>query len=258
MVTLADRPIESSVSDDCLIWAVIPAAGIGARMQSDIPKQYLDLLDRPVIEHTIKRLLSIERVHGIVVALRGDDPYWPRMRLESDKPVIVADGGEQRCHSVLNALAVLSEQPGYKVDTTWVLVHDAVRPCVSSEDIEKLIVHTIGTESGGLLAVPVRDTIKRQDDGRRVQQTVDRTGLWHAQTPQLFAGDALFRALSAALDAEILVTDESSAMEWAGYRPLLIEGREDNIKITRPADLLLAELYLKARQRTDENGVTDE
>ncbi len=234
------------MNNDCDIWAVIPAAGIGKRMQSDKPKQYLKLIDRTVIEHTIERLLSVDQVRGIVVSKQPGDPYWPDIRIESDKPVLVAAGGEERCHSVMSALDVLSKQPAYKPETTWALVHDAVRPCVSADDIQNLIDTAAGTESGGLLAVPVRDTMKRQDNDQRVKQTVDRTGLWHALTPQLFACAQLSRALETALAEGFLVTDESSAMEHAGHRPRLVQGREDNIKITRPADLRLAELYLKS------------
>jgi 2-C-methyl-D-erythritol 4-phosphate cytidylyltransferase len=223
-------------------------------MQSDIPKQYLNLADRPVIEHTISKLLSVARINGLVVALQPDDPYWPHISIDSDKPVFVASGGEQRCHSVMNALEVLSRQPDYRPDTTWALVHDAVRPCISSDDICKLIDLAAGTESGGLLAVPVRDTMKRQGTDQCVDQTIDRTGLWHALTPQLFACNQLYRALETALAAEYLVTDESSAMEHAGHRPMLVAGSESNIKITRPADLLLAELYIKAMSASVDSG----
>lgn len=242
------------MNKDCEIWAVIPAAGIGKRMQSDIPKQYLMLIDRPVIEHAIQRLLAVDQVKGLVVSLQADDPYWPGVRIESDKPVLVAAGGKERCHSVMSALDVLSKQPAYKPETTWALVHDAVRPCVSIDDIQKLIDMAAGTEAGGLLAMPVRDTMKRQDDDQRVKQTVDRTGLWHALTPQLFSCDQLSRALDAALAEALLVSDESSAMEQAGHYPRLVQGREDNIKITRPADLRLAELYLMSLSEKPDTG----
>ncbi len=215
-------------------------------MQSDIPKQYLKLNNRPVIEHTIDRLLSHVSVKGVVVSLQADDPYWTDINISHDKPVVVATGGAERCNSVMNALDELASRPGYKPDTSWALVHDAVRPCVSLEDIHKLIDVAAGTDSGGLLAMPVRDTMKRQDDAQRVQQTVDRSGLWHALTPQLFSCSRLSAALASALADGFMVTDESSAMEHAGYRPRLVPGREDNIKITRPADLRLAELYMQA------------
>ena len=234
------------MNNRCDIWAVIPAAGSGTRMQSAIPKQYLNLIDRPVIEHTINRLLSVASINGVIVALQHDDPYWPQIRIDSTKPVIIAAGGEQRCHSVLNALDILAKQVQYRPETTWALVHDAVRPCVSNEDIGNLIEQSAATESGGLLAVPVRDTMKRQDDEQCVERTIDRTGMWHALTPQLFSASKLYCALKSALAAGVNVTDESSAMEHAGYKPKLVAGSESNIKITRPADLLLAELYIKA------------
>ena len=242
------------LNSNCDIWAVIPAAGIGQRMQSDIPKQYLQLIDRPVIEHTINRLLAVERVRGVVVALRHDDPYWSKIHIEPDKPVLIAAGGTERCHSVMNALEHLTGQSDYKPEATWVLVHDAVRPCVNINDIRNLIRLAAGTEAGGLLAMPVRDTMKRQDNNLCVQQTVDRTGLWHALTPQLFSCALLLEAIASALADGFLVTDESSAMEHAGHNPRLVPGCEDNIKITRPADLRLAELYLQANSDQHDSG----
>ncbi len=223
---------------------MIPAAGIGKRMQSGTPKQYLELCGRPVIEHTINRLLAAEQVIGAVVALQDDDTYWADVQLSSDKPVLLAPGGEERCHSVINALEVLAATDDYNRETTWALVHDAVRPCVAIEDIEKLIEEVAGTESGGILAVPVRDTMKRQGKDQAIQETVEREGLWHALTPQLFACEKLRAALSNAVNDDYLVTDESSAMEHSGFRPKLVQGAEDNIKITRPDDLGLAALYL--------------
>jgi 2-C-methyl-D-erythritol 4-phosphate cytidylyltransferase len=242
------------VSSPFNIWAILPAAGIGRRMQSAIPKQYLKLLGRPVIEHSINRLLAVEEVSGLIVALQPDDPYWPEVVIDSEKPVLLAQGGKERCHSVINALDVLTRTSGYDPATTWALVHDAVRPCVSIDDIRYLIAQAAGTESGGLLAMPVRDTLKRQDDAKCVQSTVDRTGLWHALTPQLFSSDRLYRALSSALAEDFLVTDEASAMEHAGYHPLLVQGGEENIKITRPADLRLSALYLQSLTQTAEIG----
>ena len=236
------------------IWAILPAAGIGRRMHSAIPKQYLKLLGRPVIEHSINRLLAVEEVSGLVVALQTDDPYWPEVAIHSEKPVLLAEGGKERCHSVMNALDVLTRSPDYNAATTWALVHDAVRPCVSVDDVRNLIAQAAGTESRGLLAMPVRDTLKRQDDAQHVQTTVDRTGLWHALTPQLFACDRLYRALSSALAENFLVTDEASAMEHAGYHPLLVHGGEENIKITRPADLRLSAVYLKSLTETTRTG----
>jgi len=225
-------------------WAVVPAAGVGARMQADRPKQYLPLLGRTVVEHALQRLLTHPRISGAVVAISSSDGWWPQLNIETEKPLWIAEGGEERCHSVLNALQALDGQAG---DGDWVLVHDAARPCLRGEDVDELIRRCEGHPVGGLLAVPVRDTLKRADAAQNVQATVDRSHLWHAQTPQMFRLGQLRAALQQALAAGSLVTDEASAMERAGHAPLLVEGHADNIKITHPEDLALAELFLKHR-----------
>lgn len=230
------------------IWAVIPAAGIGSRMQSDVPKQYLPLAGSTVIENTIKRLLSCDKVSGLAISLRHDDQYWSKLKIDSDKPVIQAEGGAERCDSVLNAMKALADREDFDINNDWVLVHDAVRPCVRTDDIDQLIEQGTTNEAGGLLALPVRDTMKRADNNQSVLDTVDREGLWHALTPQLFPYRALREALVKAIEDGITVTDESSAMEYAGYAPKLVEGHEDNIKITRPNDLRLAELFIGDQQ----------
>ena len=227
------------------IWAVIPAAGIGQRMQSHVPKQYLPLAGSTVIEKTIGRLLAAKKIKGLAISLRRDDQYWACLNIVSSKPVIRAEGGAERCDSVLNAMRTLAKCKDFNADIDWVLVHDAVRPCVRLEDIDQLIEQATANEAGGLLALPVRDTMKRQAvDSSSVQKTEDREGLWHALTPQLFPYKILQTALIKAIDDNVTVTDESSAMEHAGYAPLLVKGHEDNIKITRPNDLRLAELFI--------------
>ncbi|HEB93198.1 MAG TPA: 2-C-methyl-D-erythritol 4-phosphate cytidylyltransferase [Gammaproteobacteria bacterium] len=223
-------------------WAVVPAAGVGARMQAERPKQYLPLLEKTVIEHTLQRLLAHPCISGAVVAISSDDGWWPKVKIETDKPLWLAEGGDERCHSVLNALQTLSAQV---VEQDWVLVHDAARPCLRSEDIDELIRRCAAHPVGGLLAVPVKDTLKRADAARNVRETMDRNQLWHAQTPQMFRLGELRDALRQALAATALVTDEASAMERAGHAPLLVESHADNIKITHPEDLALAGLYLK-------------
>ncbi|HEX22235.1 MAG TPA: 2-C-methyl-D-erythritol 4-phosphate cytidylyltransferase [Chromatiales bacterium] len=223
-------------------WAVIPAAGVGVRMQADRPKQYLPLLGKTVIEYTLQRLLAHSCIGGAVVAISSDDCWWPEIKIETDKPLWVAEGGDERCHSVLNALQTLSARAA---DQDWVLVHDAARPCLRSEDIDELIHRCAAHPVGGLLAVPVKDTLKRADAVQNVLETVDRNRLWHAQTPQMFRLGPLRDALQQALAANALVTDEASAMERAGQAPLLVEGHADNIKITHPEDLAMADLYLK-------------
>ncbi|HEY9051811.1 MAG TPA: 2-C-methyl-D-erythritol 4-phosphate cytidylyltransferase [Gammaproteobacteria bacterium] len=225
-------------------WAVIPAAGVGQRMHADRPKQYLELQDKTVLEYSLLRLLELPAICGAVVALDANDHYWQELAFSHPKPVLTVTGGEERCDSVLNALKALEQQNSQSSDEIWVLVHDAARPCVRSADLEKLIELASHDDHGGLLALPVRDTMKRQRDNNRVQTTVDRKGLWHALTPQMFKLPLLRQALQQALEKGLQVTDDASAMELAGYSPLLVEGHEDNIKITRPFDLSLANLYL--------------
>lgn len=227
------------------IWAVVPAAGIGKRMQSDIPKQYLSLHGEPVLEHTLNKLLSVGAVKGLVISLQENDKYWDRVTLHSDKPVLIAKGGNERSDSVLNALNVLADVDGFEEVLDWVMVHDAVRPCVRVSDIERLISEVADNEAGGLLASPVRDTMKRQGIEPIVHETIDREGLWHALTPQLFPYRLLRDALLKVTEKEIAITDESSAVEYLGFCPVLVQSHEDNIKITRPGDLRMAEFYLE-------------
>lgn len=231
------------------IWAVVPAAGIGRRMQADIPKQYMSLAGKPVLEHTLSQLLAFDRMAGVIVSLSDNDEYWESIELNFDKPVLKCKGGSQRYHSVINALEALGQYEDFDEDRDWVLVHDAVRPCVSLNDISTLIETVGNEESGGLLARPVSDTIKRQGDEQAVQKTVqatvEREGLWQALTPQFFPHGILKKALLKTIEDNIEVSDESSAMEYIGYKPLLVQGSATNIKITRPGDLRLAELYLK-------------
>jgi len=222
-------------------WAVIPAAGVGLRMGAAIPKQYLELAGRPVIDHTLERLLLHPRIDGAYVALGTDDTWWPQTGFAGHPDLVQVVGGKQRCDSVLNALDALAL---HAAADDWVLVHDAARPCVRREDIDKLIDALQCHPVGGLLGVPVRDTMKRTDEQGLVACTVDRERLWHAFTPQMFRLQMLRDALRQAIASDISVTDESSAMEWAGHRPLMVEGHDDNLKITRTADLPLAAHYL--------------
>ncbi|MFV2005112.1 MAG: 2-C-methyl-D-erythritol 4-phosphate cytidylyltransferase [Gammaproteobacteria bacterium] len=230
------------------IWAIVPAAGIGKRMQSDIPKQYLSLNGRPVLEHTINALLQNENIEGLVIALQADDAYWPEIKIDSPKPVIQTKGGTERVDSVLNALNELCQYDQFG-EADWVMVHDAVRPCLRQQDINRLASEVGENKNGGLLALPVRDTMKRQHcDTASVETTIERDNLWHALTPQYFPAIDLKAALKAAKQNSLNITDESSAMEFAGFSPLLVQGNEDNIKITRPDDLRLAGLYLQAQE----------
>lgn len=226
-------------------WAVIPAAGTGSRMGADKPKQYLPLAGKTIIGHTISRFCKHSLISGIVVALSPQDEYWDRLfgdctNERCPEIVIRVEGGAERCHSVLNALDKLVDQAD---EQDWVLVHDAARPCLRSEDIDHLIQELSNHPVGGLLAVPVRDTMKRADNEGVVQETVAREQLWHALTPQMFRLGDLRDALTQAVADGVEVTDEASAMEYVGKRPKLVKGRMDNIKITNPDDLELAELF---------------
>ncbi|MDH5446780.1 MAG: 2-C-methyl-D-erythritol 4-phosphate cytidylyltransferase [Gammaproteobacteria bacterium] len=235
-------------------WAIVPAAGIGKRMGSDIPKQYLKLHGKTIIEHTLQRLSQIELIEGIVVAIAKDDPWWPELNLDLTKPLNVVHGGTERCHTVQNGLYALK---GKCTSDDWVLVHDAARPCVRIDDINMMIQSLNRHESGGLLGMPVRDTMKRTNQKNQVQKTVDRDNLWHALTPQMFRYGLLNQALEQALNDQFLVTDEASAMEHAGFSPLMLEGHGDNIKITRPEDLALADFYLQYQSESQMDVATE-
>jgi 2-C-methyl-D-erythritol 4-phosphate cytidylyltransferase len=216
-------------------WAVIPAAGVGARMRADRPKQYLPLAGRTLLEHTLDCFLGHPGLRGLVLALGRDDPYWPSLACAGDPRIERAEGGVQRAGSVLNALLRL-EQLGAAPDD-WVLVHDAARPNLARDDLDRLLGELGGDPVGGLLAVPARDTIKLAGADGKVARTLDRQLIWLALTPQMFRLGALRRALERGLASGAAITDEASAMELAGAAPRLIEGRADNLKVTRPEDL---------------------
>jgi len=206
-------------------------------MAADVPKQYLQIAGKTILEHTIERLVSHPKIDGVVVAVAADDIRWGTLKFNTKKPIIKTLGGEQRCHSVKNALYEVSR---HGAEQDWVLVHDAARPCLRHQDLDKLITQLSQHLVGGLLALPVKDTLKRADDKQRVMETVERDMLWRALTPQMFRLHLIRKVLNNAIDKGIIVTDESSAVEQAGYQPKLVEGHADNIKITTPDDLALA------------------
>ncbi|MEJ2479246.1 MAG: 2-C-methyl-D-erythritol 4-phosphate cytidylyltransferase [Acidihalobacter sp.] len=222
-------------------WAVIPAAGVGRRMGAARPKQYLQLAGRSVIEHTLERFLNHPGLRGVVVAVGDGDPYWPQLKHACDARIARVAGGTERADSVRNALLALSDRAA---GSDWVLVHDAARPCLAAEDLTRLLQTLQDHPVGGILGTPARDTMKRVNAEGEIEATVDRTTLWHALTPQMFRLAPLLRSLELARENGWTVTDEASAVEQAGLKPRIVEGRADNIKITRPEDLAYAEWLL--------------
>lgn len=221
-------------------WAVVPAAGVGKRMQADRPKQYLPLAGKTVIEHTLTRLLESGAFQKVAVAISVEDPYWPELSIAKHPDVITAPGGKERADSVLSALNALKDLAS---DDDWVLVHDAARPCLTTADIH-LQIETLKNDGvGGILALSSHDTLKHVDDDT-ITATIDRKHVWRALTPQMFKYGMLRDALQQT-EGNPAVTDEASALELLGYKPKIVEGRPDNIKITRPEDLALAQFYME-------------
>ncbi|HCH54131.1 2-C-methyl-D-erythritol 4-phosphate cytidylyltransferase [compost metagenome] len=223
--------------------AIVPAAGIGSRMGADCPKQYLTLAGKTILEHTLGCLLSHPAIARVIVALAPHDGWFEQLTVAADPRILRVEGGIERAYSVLNALHV--------AEGKWVLVHDAARPCLCHGDLDKLIATAMACD-GAILGSRVRDTMKRTDGAGNIVATVEREQLWHALTPQMFPTGTLKRALEEGLALGALITDEASAMERAGFTVKMVEGRADNIKVTRPEDLSLAELFLQqqsARQQ---------
>jgi 2-C-methyl-D-erythritol 4-phosphate cytidylyltransferase len=213
-------------------------------MGAAVPKQYLPLAGRTVIEWSLAPFLQQERTSGIVVVLAESDPRWSQTALAGHAKIITTIGGAERMDSVLAGLRALESHASPR---DWVLVHDAARPCLSKADLDRLVNELSDDDVGGLLAAPVVDTLKRADDHQRVNQTVPREKLWRALTPQMFRFELLTRALQNAVDNRVAVTDEAQAVEALGLRPKLIAGDADNIKITLPEDLPRAERILRSR-----------
>ena len=231
------------------IWAVLPAAGSGSRFGGGIPKQYIDVAGQPLIAHALDALLAHPGVDGVMVARAAGDVHWPGWTSRRGRPVHTCIGGADRASSVLNALDALAPHTG---DDTLVLVHDAARACLDATDLDALIAAARRCADGALLAAPVRDTLKQAVDGRSAG-TAPRERLWRAFTPQAAPLATLRNALRSALDAGLAITDEAMALEHAGLRPCLVEGREDNIKLTTPADRALVEFILARRPRHPES-----
>jgi 2-C-methyl-D-erythritol 4-phosphate cytidylyltransferase len=232
------------------IWVIVPAAGTGTRMSSSVPKQYLQIDDVSVLKRTLKALTLVPGVQTLMLALDQDDDLAKREGLSNGAQfegceLLTCVGGDSRAQSVLKALHALAPRAN---EQDWVLVHDAARPCVRPEEVNALLLAVQGT-NGGLLAAPVRGTLKRSDGSSTVAQTVDRENMWEAATPQAFPFGLLQQALENAFAKGLEVTDDASAMEAEGFSPLLVPCSPDNIKITYPQDLTLAALILQAREQ---------
>lgn len=238
--------------------AIVPAAGVGKRMKAHCPKQYLCINNETILSHTVTRLLTHPLISQVVIVLGANDEYFAQSSLAHHPDVVHVIGGTERVNSVLNGLNAISAE-----QYPWVLVHDAARPCVSHQDIDNLIRQCLANDHGGILATPVRDTMKRgvvdnhtdnstQTGVNFIANTVEREQLWHALTPQLYKTNELKGAIEQALVKGVVITDEASAIEQANLPSLLVCASSENIKITHPNDLALAEFYLakQAKQLT--------
>ena len=226
--------------------ALIPAAGFGSRMESQLPKQYLPLLGRPILHWALEVFLNSDRIHSVVLVLSPEDDFWAKNALQHPKLTVLKCGGETRAESVLNGL----NSSESILDADWVLVHDAARPGMSETLLNHLLNELAEDSVGGLLAIPVADTLKRANTSGRVAATEPRENLWRAQTPQMFRYGLLKEALVRASEAP---TDEAQAVEALGYKPKLVTGQLRNMKVTYPQDLALLEAIIAAdKQRVQE------
>ena len=225
-------------------WAIVPAAGNGSRFGADKPKQYLPVSGKTILRHTLEKLHNIPWLESIVVAVQPNDQYFDQKDYSDLKRLRITEGGSSRAESVYLGLESIKDSIA---DNDWVLVHDAVRPCVSIKDIENLKASLTVQDDGGILASPVRETVKRVNAENKILETVDRSDLWLAATPQQCKIVLLHDSLSRAFERNGTVTDESSAMEMSGYSMKVVQGSADNIKITHPEDLALAKLILESQ-----------
>jgi len=227
------------------IWAVVPAAGVGRRFSADKPKQFHEINGKIVAQHTLNRLLGLSSIQATYIPCDVSSPEWSKVSAVQDSRVHLIAGGEQRAHSVLNGLMAIQ---ALAADNDWVLVHDMVRPCVTTENITALIDALVDHPVGGILAAPVNDTLKIVNSEQHIQTTVKRDEYRVAQTPQMFRYQLLRDAICAMLRDKVTPTDEASAVEYAGLEPLSVDGRQDNIKITRREDLAIATAIMKNQE----------
>jgi 2-C-methyl-D-erythritol 4-phosphate cytidylyltransferase len=226
-------------------WAIVPAAGVGQRFSADIPKQFHQLNGALVAQHTLSRLLSLSIIEAIIAPCEVGSGYWSKVPASTDRRVRLVPGGKQRANSVLNGLAALQE---LAADDDWILVHDMARPCVTPANIASLISKLDGHKVGGILAAPINDTLKVVAGDKSIISTVNRAEYRAAQTPQMFRFGLLKASIQGMLDEHKLPTDEASAIEYAGLTASVVEGRQDNIKITRREDLAIAEAIMKNQE----------
>ena len=222
---------------------VVPASGIGQRMNSTIPKQYI-ILEKglTILDQCLNTILSNDLISGFIVALDKKDSYFKTSEFAKDPKLIsIATGGKERFHSVLNALNALDQTAK---PNDWILVHDAVRPCIRKEDINKLIEEVADDKVGGILANRIVDTVKQKNNGGLVS-TIDRQKLYIAQTPQMFRYAILKDSIEKAIESNMHITDESEALENLNYSIRIVEGSSSNIKITTQEDIHLANYFLK-------------
>ena len=232
------------------VWAVIPAAGSGTRMQSETPKQYHRFQGKTVIEHTLDRLLEHPAIDGAVVVLAEDDPAWEQLDYRPDKPLFTATGGRERQHSVYSGLTTLQYRFG---NEAIALIHDAVRPLVTHQDLSRVIQAAQRHPAGAILAAPLTDTLKLENYNMEIASTLSRERLWRAFTPQVFHLLPLLNALKRVIDDGLQITDDAQAIELLGYAPKLVAASVDNLKITSPGDLRLAEM-IWLNQRDQQNN----
>ena len=227
------------------VHVLIPAAGQGVRYGGAMLKQYLPVCGKAVLAHSIRAFQFHPLITSITVVLAGDDQWFESAVGPLSAAVETVTGGATRAQSVRNGLRFIAENHS---DSDWALVHDAARPCLSSSRLEKFLEQGLKSPDGAILAVPVGDTLKRAGDGQEILTTVDRNGLWAAQTPQLFRIGELAEAIDTANEQGCELTDEASAMEFVGVRPLLVMGSAANIKITHSSDLAIAEALLSRKE----------
>ena len=225
------------------LWAIIPAAGSGSRFSKTELKQYQILQGQTVLEHTIKRINALP-LEGYVLALGEQDSFAQTLAFAEPEKAHFCVGGRERVHSVYHALTYLSQIAS---ENDWVFVHDAARPCVSVDCLQALVNTALSTQHSAILAIPVRDTLQLVDDHAQIEKSVSREALWHAQTPQIARLGQLKSAIEQAIVAGVSITDEASALEYIGEHVAVVMGRSDNIKITYPDDLVLADLILQSQ-----------